>query len=133
MLSFAGKFLLTLIVTNWIYSEISIFLPGFQDFSAKMVETVRIPTHDEWPDIFNSNKAAALSIELDSMISSSSLNQFFPFSNPDAGSVSLALNGETKTYQNFLYTDFIARENSSFFTGENLFSRRDFGPYRYFR
>ena len=51
VLKFVLRVFLGLIITNWIYSEINLFVPKFIPTMQKVLNVVRIPTHDEWPAI----------------------------------------------------------------------------------
>jgi len=131
MPGFIAKFLLTLLVTNWLYSELLLIWPGFEGVTSGVAETARIPTHDEWPDIFDSNRAVALSAELDILLASSSIKHLFPSLKPE-DKREISRQQHRLSYNNYVYSDFLACQNSPFFSGESLFSARDFGTYRYF-
>lgn len=61
MLQQIGVLIVSFLVTNWIYSEILLFVPQVEPYTKKIVRVARIPTHDEWPAIADSGEAARLS------------------------------------------------------------------------
>lgn len=65
MFDFAVKFILSLVVSHWVFSETCLLVPGFKDFAVNFYQTVRIPTHNEWPEIASSDSALALNDKLD--------------------------------------------------------------------
>lgn len=65
MFDFAVKFVLSLVVSHWVYSETCLLVPNFKEFAANFYHTVRIPTHDEWPEIASSDSAKSLNGSLD--------------------------------------------------------------------
>ena len=60
MFNFLIKVFVSLLITNWIYSEICLFLPKFDTFVKNVYHTVRIPTHNEWPAIMDDGPANRL-------------------------------------------------------------------------
>ena len=51
--------------------------PQVEPYISRLAEVLRIPTHDEWEGIINSDDARALSQELDSFMLSSGLREIF--------------------------------------------------------
>ena len=66
MVSFLGKLFLSLLVTNWVYSETIIFFPELERVCVDIAQTFRIPTHPEWPAIAQSPEAKRLRRDLES-------------------------------------------------------------------
>lgn len=71
MVGFVGKFLLSLLLTNWIISEIALFHPPFVDFTERVTKTLALPTHDQWPELVDPVAARNLSFELAGLFDSS--------------------------------------------------------------
>ncbi|MCB0352802.1 MAG: hypothetical protein KDD64_04730 [Bdellovibrionales bacterium] len=72
MFGFLGKFFLSLLITNWIISEIAIFFPPIITFTDEVTETLALPTHTEWPEIVEPERARKLSFEIAGLFDSSS-------------------------------------------------------------
>lgn len=48
MLSLAFKFLVSMLIFNWICAEVNTVAPGATDYMDKVSEALAIPTHDQW-------------------------------------------------------------------------------------
>ena len=70
MLRFFGYTLLSIVLTNWIYSELVLFFPETKTLCKNFFEVVRIPTHDEWPEIAAAD-TTALELGIESLFSHS--------------------------------------------------------------
>ena len=55
MLKYIAGFIFSFLITNWCYSEICLFLPGFDKFARSVYQEVRIPTHNHWQAIFTNS------------------------------------------------------------------------------
>lgn len=64
MFDFLVKFVISLVVSHWVYSEAVLMVPEFHDFAANFYRTVRIPTHNEWPEIVDSQSAKQVESEV---------------------------------------------------------------------
>lgn len=51
MAGFVLKFLISFLISNWCYSEAVLILPGFDTFVKTVYEQIKLPTHNEWPEI----------------------------------------------------------------------------------
>ncbi|RMG42926.1 MAG: hypothetical protein D6719_05020 [Candidatus Dadabacteria bacterium] len=60
MVQTLGKIIISLMITNWLYQEATILVPKFDRFARNIYQTVRIPTHNEWPAIMRKGPAALL-------------------------------------------------------------------------
>lgn len=67
MVRFLAKLFLSVLIGNWIYSEIIYFVPSVDQFSRRLIQTCSIPTHPEWPEIAQSSDAKRLALELGSI------------------------------------------------------------------
>jgi hypothetical protein len=57
-------FVLSLVVSNWIYSEAVLIYPDVERAVRDFFAVVRIPTHNEWPAIASSPDAAKLRADM---------------------------------------------------------------------
>lgn len=64
MFQLFSKFLISFLITNWIYSEVVLFVPSLENFVVSLYRTLQIPTHDKWPEIAKSSHALALEKDL---------------------------------------------------------------------
>lgn len=71
MLQYLGALVLSFVVTNWIYAEALLFMPSLGPVSERIISVLKIPTHDEWPDIMNSKSAKNLGREVDQVLGES--------------------------------------------------------------
>lgn len=60
MVQVALGLFLSFMVTDWVYSEASLFFPKFEELCRTIYEEVRIPTHPEWDDVAIGPRMAAL-------------------------------------------------------------------------
>ena len=77
MVKILGHIILSFAITNWIYSELCLLYPPTEQLGNRIVEVVRIPTHDEWPKIANSKEAKVLSKQIDSQVMELTGGQLF--------------------------------------------------------
>jgi hypothetical protein len=77
MVRFAGAFLISLMITNWIYAEFLLIVPVAEPYIKKTMRVLQIPTHDKWPEIASAPGARALGDEVQAVVGKSSLNSFF--------------------------------------------------------
>jgi hypothetical protein len=68
---FPLKMLLSLLVSNWLYTEICYFIPGFDAFARRTINSMAIPRHDQWIDIARSAEGSKLAHSIDSSLRSS--------------------------------------------------------------
>ena len=64
MLQKLGIFLISIILTNWLYSEAVLILPHAEPYLSRLALVFRIPTHNEWSGIIQSPRARILEREL---------------------------------------------------------------------
>ncbi len=48
MLSLAFKFLVSMLIFNWICAEVDTVAPGAMNYMGKVSQVLAIPTHDKW-------------------------------------------------------------------------------------
>lgn len=77
MIHHLGTLVVSFLVTNWIYSEIVFFCPQIEPYAIRIAQVLRIPTHNEWPEIAGSKEAQALSKEIDRFVLTTGLKDFF--------------------------------------------------------
>jgi len=70
-----GMLLFSLMITNWIYSEVVLFFPSVAPMTERVFEVARIPTHNEWPEIQNSQEAKELKEDLNGILDISSITE----------------------------------------------------------
>jgi hypothetical protein len=59
-LGFLGRFLLSFMVSNWIYSEAVLLCPSLDIFAKRVYQTAKIPTHDKWGEIASNPEAGEM-------------------------------------------------------------------------
>jgi len=64
MIQFAGKLLISFLISNWVYCEVVLFVPPVGKIGERFMQVAKIPTHDEWPAIASSPRARALNSSL---------------------------------------------------------------------
>ena len=77
MLQHIGKVVVSLLITNWIYAEAVLLFPPIKPYSERVLQVLRIPTHDEWPGIISSPSARVLRADVDSFLRGSGLRGTF--------------------------------------------------------
>ena len=69
MFKYLGHFLVGLLLTNWLYSELILIVPEAEHISNRVSQVVKLPTHNEWPAIANSPRAVQLNSEINQSLS----------------------------------------------------------------
>lgn len=64
MVRFLGAFVLSLMISNWIYAEFLLFVPQAQPYISRSMSFLSIPTHNEWSSIANAPGAESLGDEI---------------------------------------------------------------------
>lgn len=70
MFDIGVKILVSFVLTNWIYSEAILFYPPLEDATKTVYQTVRIPTHDQWPSFSEAKEAKKYATNVDSWFGS---------------------------------------------------------------
>ena len=140
MVRFLGAFVLSLVISNWIYAEFLLFVPNAEPYIARAMHVLSIPTHNEWPDIAAAPGARALGNEVDAVVSQSALKDFFVSVGIGDSAVQQTLRGkpisQTRLVQNARST--VSEAQSSLFeTGRSMFLEsapevETFGGYQRF-
>ncbi len=79
MLEQVGRFLVSLLVTNWLYCEAVLLIPQLEPQARRIMQVARIPTHNEWPGIMTSPNASSLETDIERCLAQSSFKQFFAY------------------------------------------------------
>ena len=97
MIRFIGAFIISLMISNWLYAEFLIFIPGAEPYVNRAVQVMAIPTHDEWPAIANSPGATELNEGVKSYIGESILNSIFSSIGIGDSAVEAVLEGQGRS------------------------------------
>lgn len=77
MVRYLGAFVLSLIVSNWLYAEFLLFVPQAEPIVARSISFLTPPTHDEWGGIANDPGARSFSNNLHTAIEAGPLRVGF--------------------------------------------------------
>ena len=59
-----GAFVLSLMISNWIYAEFLLFVPQAQPYISRSINFLSIPTHNEWSGIAHAPGADSLADDI---------------------------------------------------------------------
>jgi len=63
-----GTFIVSLLISNWLYAELVLFVPEIHPFLKRTMQVVRIPTHIEWGEIQTSTAAGQLITDIQTLV-----------------------------------------------------------------
>lgn len=130
------RFFISLLVSNWIYSEIVFFCPSFDKFAKSVYQTAKIPTHDKWGDIVSDGSADRLGRDIERSISTVSPGAAQSFSGFfDVQIRDLWNSGALRPIRNLIGGDPFQSPIGStpFLSGEDIFSHRTIAKIRHAR
>ena len=64
MIYFVFKLLISLVIGNWVYSEAVLMVPEFDRLARSFYQSVKIPTHDQWPQMLGEQSVIELEREI---------------------------------------------------------------------
>ena len=78
MVQFAAKFLVSLLITNWLYAESMLLFPDLQEFGDRIIAKFQIPTHDKWSEIADSTASDELLLEIENWVANNASHVSLP-------------------------------------------------------
>jgi hypothetical protein len=68
MIQQIGMLLVSFLITNWIYSEAMLLFPRLEPITNRVIQVARIPTHNEWGGIAQSQEAKKLHRQINAFL-----------------------------------------------------------------